>query len=83
MRSKLLFVPKLPAAKLIRFAGVGAVSGALYALGTTISIRGLGVDGGSAVVLGYALALPFNFMAHRRHTSAQAGYSPPTFSAMS
>jgi putative flippase GtrA len=59
--------------KLMRFAGVATVSGTLYALGTTLSIRNWGIDGRWAVVVGYAFALPFNFVAHRHHTFRSRG----------
>jgi putative flippase GtrA len=59
--------------KLTRFVFVAAVSAALYALGTSLSIRNWGIDGRWAVVVGYALALPFNFMAHRHHTFRSRG----------
>jgi putative flippase GtrA len=61
------------AGKFLRFTAVGAISGVLYALATAASIRGWGIDSRSAAVVGWSVALPFNFLAHRRHTFRSRG----------
>ncbi len=62
--------------KLTRFAVIGAVSAGLYSLGTAVSIRSWGFDARWSVVVGYALALPVNFAAHRHHTFRSRGRLP-------
>jgi putative flippase GtrA len=64
---------KAPIAKVLRFSGVGVASGALYALGATASLHVWDLDGRLAVVVGYAVSLPFNFLAHRHHTFRSRG----------
>ena len=54
--------------KVMRFAGVGAVTAVLYALVTTAAITQLRLDDRVAAAVGYAVLLPLNFLAHRRLT---------------
>ena len=54
--------------KVMRFAGVGAVTSIVYAIVTTFAIKGLGFDDRVAAAIGYAAALPLNFLAHRQLT---------------
>ena len=54
--------------KVMRFAGVGAVTAIVYAIVTALAIKGFRIDDRLAAAIGYAAALPLNFLAHRQLT---------------
>ena len=56
-----------------RFAGVGVASSVIYALVTILSVSALHVHHDIAALMGFAVALPFNFILHRRFTFRSAG----------
>ena len=56
-----------------RFAGVGGVSSVLYAVVTVVSVSALHLHHDVAALMGFAVAMPFNFILHRRFTFRSVG----------
>lgn len=61
------------AAKATRFAGVGVMSGVIYAAVTAALVTGLGAAPTPASVAGYLAAVPLNFVGHRSFSFRSRG----------
>ena len=60
-------------AKVIRFACVGVLSGAIYALVTVAFVTGLGTAPIPASLAGYCASVPTSFLGHRRFSFRSNG----------
>jgi putative flippase GtrA len=61
------------AAKIIRFAMIGVLSGGAFALTTTLLVSGLGADPIGASFVGYCVSVPANFVGHRQFSFRSHG----------
>jgi putative flippase GtrA len=67
------------AAKLLRFAVTGSISGLGFAVVTLGLLHGFGLSPSVATVVGYLAVLPLSFLGHRRLTFRSAGRLTPEF----
>jgi putative flippase GtrA len=67
------------AAKLLRFAVTGAISGFAFGAVTLAALKFLGIAPTAATVIGYIAVLPLSFIGHRRLTFRSAGKITPEF----
>lgn len=68
-----LFHSDMVAAKGIRFGLVGAASGVIFALVTSLFASGFGWDGKAASVIGYVASIPLNFLGNRSFSFRSTG----------
>ena len=61
------------AAKATRFAGVGVMSGLIYAIVTALLVSGIAVNPTLASIGGYCAAIPLNFVGHRQFSFRSRG----------
>ncbi|HWN71887.1 MAG TPA: GtrA family protein [Haliangium sp.] len=62
------------AAKALRFAAVGLLSGAIYAIVTSVLVARLGWAPVPASVVGYCVSVPASFLGHRRFSFRSDGH---------
>ena len=60
-------------AKAIRFAGIGVLSGTIYAIVTATLVSGFGASPIPASIFGYCVSVPASFIGHRQFSFRSRG----------
>lgn len=71
-----LFTSGRLAAKAIRFAGIGVLSGTIYAVVTASLVTGFGIAPVPASIAGYCASVPASFIGHRQFSFRSRGHIP-------